>query len=336
MSSIKKIAELTGLSTATVSHVINGTRNVSAHSRELVMQAIKDTGYKPNYAARMLRTQRSDTFAMLIPEVRKGMPTNIFFMEVLSGAKDYLQSIGMNLIIATYSEDDEDDKKDLQKLKVLQNQWIDGFLLVPNKKKTALIDNLIENGNPFVLLDRAVTELDCSCVYNDTIAISAEVVELLHQSGKKKIGYIGGSRSSFTGYDRLKGYRMGIEKCGLQADESLICTSEKHTVSAGYECTGQLVEQGADAIYVSNDVQAIGVMKYLKEKAIKIPEEVAVVGFENYDWMEISSPPLTTVGQHPYEMGEKGAQILYKKLSEPDYQEKVVLYPEIILRSTHG
>ena len=101
MSSIREIADLTGLSVATVSHVINGTRAVSKESRKLVMEAIEQTGYKPNYAARMLRTQRSNTVAMLIPRVERGMSTNIYFMDVLSGAKDYFQSIGFSLIVAT-------------------------------------------------------------------------------------------------------------------------------------------------------------------------------------------------------------------------------------------
>ena len=335
MASIKEIAELTGLSIATVSHVINGTRKVSDKSRNLVMEAIKETGYKPNYAARMLRTRKSDTVAMLIPNVRQGMPTNIFFMDVLSGAKDYLQSVGFNLIIDTYSEDDENDEGDLRNLKVLRDQWIDGFLVVPNKKKTAIVKNIMDNNNPCVLLDRAIKELECPCVYNDTIKISREVIEVFYGEGKRRIGYIGGSLSSFTGYDRWTGYKQGLEECGLEYDERLISVSELHTVKNGYNSTEKLMEENVDAIYVSNDVQAIGVLKCLKEKNIKIGEEIAVIGFENYEWMEICSPGLTTVSQKPYEMGKIGAQILHKILENEKYDKKVILNPEIIFRESH-
>lgn len=335
MASIKEIAELTGLSIATVSHVINGTRKVSEKSTDLVMNAIKETGYKPNYAARMLRTRKSDTIAMLIPNVRQGMPTNIFFMDVLSGAKDYLQSVGFNLIIATYSEEDEDDETDLKNLKVLRDQWIDGFLVVPNKKKTAIIKNIRENQNPLVLLDRAVEGFDCSCVYNDTIRISEEVVSLFAESGRKRIGYIGGSIQSFTGYDRWKGYKKGLEANNMQYEEAIVSISENHTVKNGYESAEKLVNHGVDAIYVSNDVQAIGVMKCLKDKNMKIPKDVALIGFENYEWMEICSPPLTTVGQEPYEMGRIGARLLHKILEEEGYEERIKLEPKIILRESH-
>jgi len=335
MASIREIAELTGLSIATVSHVINGTRKVSAKSTELVMNAIKETGYKPNYAARVLRTRRSDTVAMLIPNVRQGMPTNIFFMDVLSGAKDYLQSVGLNLIIATYSEEDENEEGDLRNLKVLRDQWIDGFLVVPNKKKTAIVKNIMDNNNPLVLLDRAVKGLDCSCVYNDTIKVSKEVVQILKEEGRKRIGYIGGSLESFTGYDRWKGYREGLTVCGMQYEEGIVSISEHHTVSNGYESAKRVIENSADSIYVSNDVQAIGVIKYLQEKNIKVPEEVAVIGFENYEWMEICTPALTTVCQEPYKMGKIGAQILHKMLENNEYKEEVALMPEIIFRDSH-
>lgn len=335
MVSIKEIAELTGLSIATVSHVINGTRKVSEKSKKMVMEAIKETGYKPNYAARMLRTRKSDTVAMLIPSVRQGMPTNIFFMDVLSGAKDYLQSLGINLIIATYLEEDENDEGDLRNLKVLRDQWIDGFLVVPNKKKTSIIKNIIENNSPCVLLDRAIKDLECSCVYNDTVKISRDVVEVFYKEGKRKIGYIGGSLESFTGYDRWKGYKQGLEMCGIEYEESLVSVSESHTVKNGYNSVEKLIHQNVDAIYVSNDVQAIGVLKYLKEKNIKIGEEIAVIGFENYEWMEICSPSLTTVSQKPYEMGKIGAQILHKMLENENYVEKVMLTPEIIFRDSH-
>ena len=304
MASIKEIAERTGLSIATVSHVINGTRKVSDKSKALVMDAIKETGYKPNYAARMLRTRRSDTVAMLIPNVRQGMPTNIFFMDVLSGAKDYLQ-------------------------------WIDGFLVVPNKKKTAIVKNILDNNNPIVLLDRAVKDLACPCVYNDTIKISRDVVDVLYQEGRRRIGYIGGSLESFTGFDRWKGYKEGLSACGLKYDEALVGISELHTAANGYEAAERLIENQADAVYVSNDVQAIGVLRYLKEKNIRVPKDVAVIGFENYEWMEICSPRLTTVCQEPYEMGRIGAQMLHRMLEDETYSEKVVLTPKIIFRDSH-
>ncbi len=335
MASIKEIAERTGLSIATVSHVINGTRKVSDKSKALVMDAIKETGYKPNYAARMLRTRRSDTVAMLIPNVRQGMPTNIFFMDVLSGAKDYLQLVGFNLIIATYSEEDESDEGDLRNLKVLRDQWIDGFLVVPNKKKTAIVKNILDNNNPIVLLDRAVKDLACPCVYNDTIKISRDVVDVLYQEGRRRIGYIGGSLESFTGFDRWKGYKEGLSACGLKYDEALVGISELHTAANGYEAAERLIENQADAVYVSNDVQAIGVLRYLKEKNIRVPKDVAVIGFENYEWMEICSPRLTTVCQEPYEMGRIGAQMLHRMLEDETYSEKVVLTPKIIFRDSH-
>lgn len=338
MGSIKEIAERTGLSVATVSHVINGTRKVSKTSTELVMKAIEETGYKPNYAARMLRTQRSNTIAMLIPRVEQGMSTNIFFMDVLSGAKDYFQSVGYSLIVATYSEND-DDEEDMQELQVLKKQWVDGVLEVPNKKKFAHIEKILENGLPLVLLDRSLADVDCSCVYSDSMKVSSEAVELLYRCGRRRIGYVGGSVHFFTGYDRFNGYRRGLDSCGLIADEKLTATSEKHTVQAGYEGAKKLVENGADAIYVSNDVQTVGVLEYLQSRKIRIPQDISIVAFEDYEWMAVTSPPLTTVRQQPYEMGWLGAQLLHKKLENPgapDGKEVIRLEARLVLRGSHG
>lgn len=337
MSGIKEIAERTGLSVATVSHVINGTRKVSKASTELVMKAIEETGYKPNYAARMLRTQRSNTIAMLIPRVEQGMSTNIFFMDVLSGAKDYLQSIGYSLIVATYSENDDGD--DMQELQVLKKQWVDGVLEVPNKKKHAHIEKILENGLPLVLLDRSLPELNCSNVYSDSLKVSAEAVELLNRCGRRRVGYIGGSVHFFTGYDRFCGYCRGLEKCGLQLDEKLVATSDKHTVQAGYEGAKKLIENGVDAIYVSNDVQTVGVLEYVQSKGLRIPKDLSVVAFEDYEWMAVTSPPLTTVRQQPYEMGWLGAQLLHKELENPEAaetKEAIRLEARLILRGSHG
>ncbi|WP_308754713.1 LacI family DNA-binding transcriptional regulator [uncultured Anaerotruncus sp.] len=336
MGSIREIADLTGLSVATVSHVINGTRKVSQASTDLVMKAIEETGYKPNYAARMLRTQRSNTIAMLIPRVEQGMSTNIFFMDVLSGAKDYFQSIGYSMIVATYSENDEDDEQDMRDLQVLKKQWMDGVLVVPNKKKYAHLMKIIESSLPFVLLDRSVTELDCSCVYSDSTKVSREAVELFFRGGKRRIGYIGGSTSFFTGYDRFSGYREGLESCGLPLDDALVVTSGKHTVQAGYLGAQKLVKNGADAIYISNDVQTVGALEFLQSQQLRIPNDVGIIAFEDYEWMTITSPPLTTVRQQPYKMGWLGAQLLHRKLGDPAFNEKIRLDAELVLRDSHG
>lgn len=336
MSGIKEIAQMTGLSIATVSHVINHTRQVSQKSRELVEKAIEEIGYKPNRAARMLRTQCSKTVAMVIPRVKPGMSTNVFFMDVLSGAKDYLQTKGYNLIVSTYSEEESDNLDDLRDLEILKQQWIDGILIVPNKKKHSLLMEVAESGIPFVVLDRLVADIPCLCVYCDTTSVAEQAVELLYRCNKRRIGYVGGSINSFTGYDRFNGYCAGLSAMGMKLDEDLVHTAEEHTVAAGAEGAKKLIQNGADAIFVSNDVQSVGALKYLQRANIRIPEQVGIIGFDDYEWMEVCNPPLTTVRQNPHLMGQEGARALLHRIEEPEYTEYIVLDAEIVKRRSHG
>ena len=336
MAGIREIAEMTGLSVATVSHVINNTRQVSKRSRELVEKAIEEIGYKPNRAARMLRTQQSKTMAMIIPRVRPGMSTNVFFMDVLSGAKDYLQTKGYNMIVSTYTEEEGEGTDELRDLEVLKQQWVDGILIVPNKKKQTLFADVMESGIPFVVLDRLVTDIPSPCVCSDNVSAARKAVELLYNSGKRRIGYIGGSPDSFTGHDRYQGYCDGLAECGLTLDETLVSLSQKHTVRSGSEGADQLLEHHADAIFVANDVKAVGVLKALNQRGVRVPEDVGVIGFDDYEWLEISSPPLTTIRQNPYLMGQEGARLLLRHIEDPNCAERIVLDTEIVRRRSHG
>ena len=150
--SIRKIAEMTGLSITTVSHAINGTRKVSIKSKKLIDEAIKETGYKPNLAAQMMKTQRSKTIALIIPATEPNNSTNCFYFDVLNGAKVFLENNGYDLIVSTYPEDNP--RYNLSDMQVLQRRWVDGILLVPPSNDYAKIKSVEELNLPIVLLDR--------------------------------------------------------------------------------------------------------------------------------------------------------------------------------------
>ena len=218
--SIREIARMTGLSITTVSHAINGTRPVSEKSRRLVEEAIRRTGYRPNLAARALKTQKSNIIALIIPSTEPGNSTNCFFFDVLGGVKDTLQRRGYDLIVSTYSERRSDIR--LDSVSVLKKSWIDGLLLVPNSRHSRYDELLAGVDLPTVLLDRRLDGCDLPLVCCDNESAAEQAVGLLADSGRARIGYLGGALDLSTAYDRYAGYRRALEKRGLPLDPGLV------------------------------------------------------------------------------------------------------------------
>lgn len=332
--SLKSIAESTGLSVATVSHVINGTRAVSERSRKLVQDAILQSGYKPNRAARMLKTQKSNTVALVIPSVKPGRSTNFFFMNVISGAKDALEAQGYDLIVSTYAEDSESEGR--AEVSVLEKHWVDGMLIVPGDKQSKAVELVAAGGVPFVLIDRTVDNTACACVHSDNFTATCKAIRLFYESGKRRIGFIGGMVLYSTGYDRYQGYKKTLEELGLPFDESIVCYDVEYELDAARQAAARLVAQGADAIFTSNNVLTMGVLKYLGENNIDIPGRIGLIGYEDYEWMELFSPPITTIRQQSYAMGAVGAQMLLEQLSGKATVYEQVLEAPLIVRGSHG
>lgn len=333
--SMKKIAAMTGLSVATVSHVINGTRGVSEKSRTMVEQAIAAIGYKPNRAARVLKTNKSHTVALVIPNVKPGRSTNFFFMNVISGAKDALEAQGYDLIVSTYSEEGFNDAK--AEISVLEKQWVDGMLLVPGEMQGKAVEIVQKSGIPFVLVDRTVTDTCCPRVYSDNHAATRKAIRLFYNSGKRNIAYMGGMIAYSTGHDRFAGYCAELEALSLPYNPDIVRHDVEFSLAEAYRVAGELCRQQVDAIFTSNNVLTMGVLQYLMENAIPVPSRVGVIGYEDYEWMEIFTPPVTTIRQQSYAMGSIGGEMLLKLLSgEPPERTEQVLEAPLIVRGSHG
>jgi len=326
---------MTGLSITTVSHAINGTRKVSAKSKMLVDQAIKETGYKPNLAAQMMKTQRSKTIALIIPATEPNNSTNCFYFDVLNGAKVFLENNGYDLIVSTYPEDHPE--YDLCHMQVLQRRWVDGILLVPPSNDYAAIRGVQELNLPVVLLDRWVEGCTLPVVCSDNKGISIEAVILLANAGKKRIAYLGSNLDASTAKDRYQGYCEAMSRLGREIDPKMVKNGLKYTVADGYRATHELVVNGADAIFAANSVLTIGMLKKIKELKIRVPQEVALIGFDDYEWTEITEPPLTSVTQDADQMGRVGSEILLNILEGREGTKTSVIIPaRISVRGSHG
>ncbi len=333
--SIKRIAEMTGLSTATVSHVINGNRKVSDNSREKVLLAAREIGYRPNLAARMLRMQKSNTIALVIPTDESNRNANYFYMDILLGIKKKLSETDHNVIVSNYGASTESERS-LRAVQVLQKQWLDGIILVPSSRNPNQLTVLREMCVPFVLVDRRVDGSDFSCVDSDNEKGAYEAVSLLVQSGKKRIGLIGGALSISCGATRYSGYKKAISDCGFNYGDEYVSFADKFSIENGRLHARELLKKGVDGIFVSDNVLTMGVVLELNRQGVKIPEEVGIVGYDDFDWMDMTTPPLTTVKQKAYQLGYVAAEMIVRKLNGMDVNEKVMLDTSIVLRKSHG
>lgn len=333
MTGLKKISELTGLSTATVSHVLNGTRNVSKKNREKVFQVAKSIGYRPNIAARMLRTKKSRMIAIIIPSDIENSNANYFYMDVIMGVREKAYETKYEVIVSTYDPHGSDDRS-FQSVQVLKQRWIDGVIIVPSLLNNMKFERIKELEIPIVLLDRRVDENIC-CVASDNAGGVVKAIQLFADSGKRKIGFIGGVETT-TGQQRYKGYIKAMSTLGNRADKKYICLCNRFSLPAGMSCAQKLINEGVDAIFVADNVMMIGALRSIKANNLKIPEDIGLIGFDDFDWMENTSPPLTTVKQETYQMGYAATELLLKKINGADVNNSVILDTTLVIRKSHG
>ncbi len=333
--SIKKIAEMTGLSTATVSHVLNGNRPVSENSRQKVVQAAQEIGYRPNLAARMLRTQKSNTIALVFPTYETNRNANYFYMDVLLGIRKKLNETGYNVIVSNYDTSYENEKS-LKAVHVFQKQWVDGIILVPSSRNPNQLAVLREMGVPFILLDRRVDGSDFSCVDSDNERGAYEAVQLLARNGKQKIGLIGGGLGVSSGVSRYSGYKKAIRDCGFDYEDEYVILARDFSIDDGREHAREMLKRGVDGIFVSDNTLTMGVVFELNQHGVKIPEQVGIIGYDDFDWMDLSTPPLTIVKQQAYQMGYLAAEMMMRKVGGMDVNEKVMLDTTLVKRKSHG
>lgn len=331
VASIKQVASVAGVSTATVSHVINGTRHVTEDTKAKVLQAMKELDYRPNSVARSLRSQKSKIIGLVIP-LSASDTANFFFMSIAQGIEEVLKEHGYNLILSNSNERAADES---EQIKVFNSQLIDGLLLAPTAEGHDNLQDVL-GCYPVVFIDRKPQGITGDCVLADGYGGTYEAIEMLLKRGHTRIGYITGPLGLTTSDERLAGYQRALRDNGVAVDNSLI---QQGTASFehGYTAARTLVnEQQVTALFVANNIMTIGAISFLQDTKVSVPAKLAIIGFDDYDWARITTPPLTVIRQPSFELGRKAAQILLKRLTEPgkgDYHE-CRLPTELIIRDS--
>jgi LacI family transcriptional regulator len=309
MSNIYDVAKRARVSVATVSAVLNDTAFVSADLRTRVQAAVAALGYHPSLLARGLAKQRTQTLGMIVPDI-----ANPFFPEVVRGAEDVAHAAGYTLVIAS---SDNDRQKEEVYLRLFLAKGVDGIILTkaPGPMPPDVQRAFVKAGVPIALLARTVTGLAADAVELDDKAAAFEGVTHLLRLGYRRVAFIGGLRGASTSRKRLEGYKAALRAAGVPLASPLVAEGD-FRVDSGYREGLQLLKLRPEAVFVANYLMTVGFMRALHQYRLRCPEDIALVTCDDYPWMDLFSPRLTTIDLPKRELGSATAQLLLERIAK--------------------
>jgi LacI family transcriptional regulator len=331
MSTIRDVAKQAGVAPITVSRVVNNSGYVSEKTRACVEAAIADLGYVPNVLARSLRSRRTNTLALILTDI-----SNPFWTTVSRGVEDVASDAGFNVILCNTDESEIEQDKYLH---VLLQKQVDGVLLVPARSAVESIQFVKSQDTPVVVLDRLIPDAQADTVRCDSEEGGYQLTHLLLSLGHRRIAVLSGPRGVSTAEDRVAGYQRALKEAGLDIDPALVYYGQ-FSLESGYTMTQQMltVMPRPSGLFAGNNFIAIGALRALRDAGLQVPEDLALVGFDDLPEDLVVDPFLTVAAQPAYEMGRRATELLLARLSgeAPEAYQEIVLPTEIIVRQSSG
>jgi len=328
--SLSEVARKAGVSTATVSRVINGAENVNPETRMKVLHVIKELKYKPNRVAKRLRNRNtsSNLLGVLIPDIQ-----NPFYVEVLRGIEDVAYAHQYALIMCNFSQD---EKKSRLYLEILQSESVDGIIAAPTNEHDNHVIRLVKGGLPIVCVDRGLIGVDVDVVLVENRQGAFSAVDYLAKAGYKRIAYISGLPQIPSSQQREKGYLDALEANKLPITRDYIRYGDSRHESGVKLCEELLnLPSPPDALFTGNNLITLGALETIHKKGLKIPKDIAIIGFDDMYWSISLNPPLTAVRQPAYEIGKRAAELLIQRINEPSRQTvSMILKTELMIRNS--
>ena len=346
--SIRDVAEKAGVSTATVSHVINETRFVRQETRQKVLDVIKALNYQPSAIARSLATNATQTIGLVISDI-----TNPFFTAVARGVEDILNQHGYHTI---FCNTDEDPAREDEYLRLLSARQIDGLIIAPTGVHSERLVQLSQTGTPIILLDRGTPSIDAPLVGVDNEKGGYQATRYLIELGHRRIAVLTGMDTISTLNARVEGYKKALQEAAIPLDEALIIQADPRFYqnqpylpnSTLRPLTNNQMTPGAyfalqrlldlpdcpSAIFISNNQMTLGTLYALKERRLHCPEDISLISFDDHDWAPLFSPAITVVRQPTYQLGHTAADLLMQRLNDQPVSPPAPLPVELIIRES--
>lgn len=323
---ISDVARRAGVSTMTISRVVNNRGEVHPETRERILQVIEELGYRPSSVARSLITQKSQTIGLLVPDI-----TNPFFPDIVRGAEDVAYREGYTLYVSNIDEKPERERLVMQRFEA---SMVDGLILCAPRQHANELYPLLQRHPHAVVINREVPLELAGSVVNDDLFGSMRAVHHLLASGRNRIGCLAGPPTSRTGQLRVQGFETALAATGQHLDRTLIetCDPNEH---GGHEGLLRLLVRhpDLDGVVAFNDLVALGALQAAQEHQISVPGQLAVIGNDDIRMAALATPPLSTIRIDRYRLGQMAMEMLLEQI-QGSPGRTVTLRPELVVRQS--
>lgn len=326
MISIKDVAEAAGVSTATVSRVLSNGQHVRPEVRKRVMEVVEQLGYRPNLVARSLRSQQTNTIGLIVSDIR-----NPFFTSISRAVEDTAYEQGFSVFLCNT---DEDQEKETIYLHLMEDANVAGVIFSPTRK-TAANFAALEIKRPTVVIDRSISNGDADMVLLDNVDAAYRLTKHLLENGYQRIAALCGEAST-TGRERHAGYVQALQEYGI-APIAALTKYMQPKIETGYAATLHMLAmpEPPDVIFATNSVIASGALQAIRERELRIPDDIALVTFDETTWASLVQPAMTLIAQPTYEIGQTATELLLKRIADPTRPtRRVLLKGQLLVRGS--
>ncbi|WP_249962609.1 HTH-type transcriptional repressor PurR [Histophilus somni] len=329
MATIKDVAKMAGVSTTTVSHVINKTRFVAKETEQQVLQAIKNLNYSPSAVARSLKVNTTKSIGMIVTTCETP-----YFAEIIHSVEEHCYRQGYSLFLCNTQNDPGKIKNHLD---MLAKKRVDGLLVMCAEYTQNSLDLLAAFKDlPMVVMDWGPFNENTDLIQDNSFSGGYIATKYLIDNGHKDIAIISGELKKTTAVMRYQGFEKAMQEANLAINPNWIMEGFFEPED-GYECMNKILVQDKlpTAVFCCNDIMALGAISAIGEKGLKVPDDISIIGYDNIHASRFFSPPLTTIHQSKSRLGVQAINLLFKRISEKGKEHEIIeIYPELVIRKS--
>lgn len=330
---IKEVAKMAGVSPSTVSRVISDSPRISEETKKTVRLAMESLGYHPNAIARSLVSKATKTIGIVMPQSTESAFLNPFFPQALSGVSAAAHEHGYCILLSTGNDENEQ----LESIEsIVMGGRVDGVIIMYSAVENIVLDTLKKMNTPAVVIGKPINAKETLFVDNDNVEASFKVTEKLIKNGHKKIALMSGPFKFVFSLDRLDGYMNALNKYNIPFKKEYILELPEFAKESGYLSAKSLLEleERPTALVVTDDVMAFGAMDAIKEKGLRIPQDIEIMSFNNVPSAELTQPSLTSVDIDAFSLGYEASKLIIERIKGEDSKDKVIIPTKIMYRES--